>query len=74
MERKRRRIGIYIGGYKTGVRLGENERFSESIDESHHMLFDQETGAAVTNLWFEDTLGRRYPVRNAKKHLKRFFK
>jgi hypothetical protein len=65
--------GTYISGYKTGVRLGENDRFSEDIDEQHHMLFDHETGSAVTDLWFEDTLGRRYPVKGAKKHLKRFF-
>lgn len=64
---------VHIGDYKRGVRLEENERFRENIDGLHHMLFYPETGAAVTDLWFEDTLGRRYRVRGAKKNLKRFF-
>lgn len=66
--------GTYIGDYKTGVQLGENEKFSENIDALHHMLFDQETGAAVTDLWFQDTLGRRHRVKGAKKHLQRLLK
>jgi hypothetical protein len=66
--------GTYIGDHKAGVRLGEKERFSENIDNLHHMLFDHDTGTPVSDLWFEDTLGRRYRVKNAKKHLAQFFK
>jgi hypothetical protein len=66
--------GTYIGDHKTGVRLGESEKFSEDINDLHHMLFDNETGSAVTDLWFEDTLGRRYRVKGARNHLKQFFK
>jgi len=65
--------GTYIGDYKTGVRLGENEKFSEDIDDLHHMIFDHEEGVTVSDFWFEDTLGRRYPVKGAKKHLGQFF-
>jgi hypothetical protein len=64
----------YIGDRKTGVRLEENERFSENIDDLRYMVIDHETGVAVTDLWFEDTLGRRYRVKGAKKHLEQFFK
>jgi hypothetical protein len=62
--------GTYIRDDTAGVRLGENEKFSEEIDRLHHMLFNHDTGAAVTDLWFQDTLGRRYRVEGAKKHLK----
>ena len=50
------------------------EKFSEDIDDLHHMLFDHESGVAVTDLWFEDTLGHRYRVKGAKKRLGQFFK
>jgi hypothetical protein len=66
--------GTYIGDHKTGIRLGENEKFSEDIDDLHHMLFDHEKSVAVSDFWFEDTLGRRYPVKRAKKQLEQFFK
>ncbi|MHB8519975.1 MAG: hypothetical protein ACYDH9_04385 [Limisphaerales bacterium] len=66
--------GTYIGDSNTGVRLGENERFTEDMDDRHHMLFDCEAEVAVTDLWFEDTLGRRYRVKGARKHLQQFFK
>jgi hypothetical protein len=70
----------HIGDVNTGLRLGENERFSERIDDGHHMLFYEEPFISssltrkVTDLCFEDTLGRRYHIKGAKKHLVRFFK
>lgn|SRR5690349_12700693 len=66
--------GTYIGNSTTGHRLAENEIFSEDIDDVHHMLFDHESGTNIVDLWFEDTLGRRYRVKGAKKHLQQFFK
>ncbi|PYK15326.1 MAG: hypothetical protein DME55_13810 [Verrucomicrobia bacterium] len=66
--------GTYIGHHDKGVRLGENEKFSEDIDDLHHMLFDHEKGVTVSDFWFEDTLGHRYRVKEARKHLEQFFK
>jgi hypothetical protein len=70
-----------IGDDKTGVRLQENEKFSTEVSEAHpsgihalDLLFHPESRAALTGLWFEDTLGRRYRVKGAKKHLKQLFK
>ena len=58
-----------LGKNKIGLRLGENERFEETIDSAHNILYNQ-TESRITDLWFEDTLGRRYKVKNAKKDLK----
>ncbi len=57
-----------LGNDRMGLRLGENERFEETIRSDHHILYNQ-TESRITDLWFEDTLGRRYKVKNAKKHL-----
>jgi hypothetical protein len=64
-----------IGEDKTGIRLQEHERFSEDLtDGPPDLLFHPRSKARLTDLWFEDTLRRRYRVKNAKKHLKRLFK
>ena len=64
-----------IGGEKTGIRLQEHERFSEDITDGSRLdlLFHPISKARLTDLWFEDTLQRRYRVKNAKKHLKLLF-
>jgi hypothetical protein len=61
---------------KIGIRLQEHETFSEDITDgaSLNMLFHPISHATLTDLWFEDTLGRQYRVKNAKKQLKRLFK
>jgi len=66
--------GQNVGEGKTGVRLEENERYSENIDDLRYLVRDHETGGPVTELWFEPTRGRRYRIKGAKKHLKQFFK
>jgi len=66
--------GIYIGKHNKGYQLGENEKFSEDITEMHPMFFDHERGVAIIDLWFEDTLGRRYRVKNARKHIRQLIK
>ena len=62
-----------LGEDRTGIRLQEHEKFSESITDSE-MLFDSNSGVELTHLVFEDTLGRQYRVKHLKKHLKRLFK
>jgi hypothetical protein len=65
-----------IGEDKIGIRLQEHERFSEDITDgsSLDLLFHPISNATLTDLWFEDTLGRQYRVKSAKKHLKLLFK
>jgi hypothetical protein len=59
--------GTYLED-KKGVRLGENERFTEQVNCNHRML--KHNSRDAIDLWFEDTLGRRYRVKHAKKHLR----
>ena len=66
--------GGWIGGHiKDGMlRLAENEAFTKDIrpGDPDTMPFE---GEEVIDLWFEDTLGRRYKVKDAKKNLKKLF-
>ncbi len=65
--------GRCLGDPDKGVLLTEGERFTENIEATDHMLLDRETGDAATDLWFEDTVGRRYAVRDARENLARLF-
>ncbi len=53
-----------------GVRLDENELFSEDICTGSELLYNME-GCAAIDLWFMDTRGRRYRIEDAKLHLER---
>jgi hypothetical protein len=68
-------MGESLRNDSQGVRLGEDEAFSERIkDEEDSILYHcLPPHSRIVDMWLEDTLGRRYNVRNAKKHLKRFF-
>ena len=57
-----------------GLRLDENERFQETIRSGHDMLHSTLTGSRITDLWFQDTLGRRYKVKNSKKNVQLFWR
>jgi len=59
---------------RAGLRLDENERFQETIRSGHDMLHSTLTGSRITDLWFQDTLGRRYKVKNSKKNVKLFWR
>jgi len=67
--------GAWEGSYieeKEG-RLAENEKYEITIraGDSDTMSPD---GEEAVNFWFEDTLGRRYKVKNAKENLKKLWK
>ena len=53
--------------------MGENEKFTEDIELTDRRLLSRE-GDAILDLRFEDTLGGRYRVKDAKKHLVRLLK
>jgi len=55
------------------IRLGENELFVEDIGFNSFYVVSPDDYEIAINLWFEDTLGRRYKVKIAKKHLKKLF-
>jgi hypothetical protein len=62
-------IGTYLGKDQSGLRLGEHERLDHRMEA--HDLFEAtpDDVITVTDLWVEDTLGRRYLIKDAKKNL-----
>jgi hypothetical protein len=62
-------IGTFLGKDKSGLRLGEHERFDHKMEKGD--LFEQTPDGVITvaDLWVEDTLGHRYAIRDAKKNL-----
>jgi len=64
------RGGTYIE--KESGRLTENEKYEITIraGDSDTMSPD---GEEAIDFWFEDTLGRRYKVKNAKENLKKLW-
>ena len=55
-----------------GLRLGENEVFEKDITAGDSYSMSHECEEAI-DLWFEDTLGRRYRVNNAKENLEKLW-
>ncbi len=64
------REGIYLK--KGGLRLGENEEFEKTIRAGDSYSMSHE-GEEAIDLWFEDTLGRCYRVKNAKENLEKLW-
>lgn len=62
--------GIYLKD--GGLRLGENEVFEKDIRVGDSYSMSHECEEAI-GLWFEDTLGRRYRVKNAKENLEKLW-
>ena len=62
-------IGTFLGKDQSGLRLGEHERLDHTMGKQS--LFEQTPDDLMTlaDLWVEDTLGRRYPIKDAKKNL-----
>jgi hypothetical protein len=76
------------GGYEDGERmetglgdqvvLSENETFSKRIgpnDELRNTFLEHAmTHSKAVDIWFVDTLGRRWKIKNARGHIKLFLK
>ncbi|HVZ44599.1 MAG TPA: hypothetical protein VHA82_12385 [Ramlibacter sp.] len=60
--------GTYLGDYKTGLRLGEHELHEETWGKSDLVIGPEHDEIAV-DAQVEDSLGRRYPVKDAKKNM-----
>jgi len=52
------------------LRLGENEAYEEDLRVADGCTMTEE-GEEAIDLWFEDTLGRRHKVENAKENLRK---
>lgn len=66
--------GHWLGTYLRDkmLHLSEGEAFEETIRAGDHYTMSDE-GEEAIDLWFEDTLGQRYKVKKAKKHLKELY-
>ena len=65
--------GSWSGTYieKESGRLTENEKYEITINaEDRDTMSPDGEGEGAVDLWIEDTLGRRYKVKNAKENLK----
>ena len=65
-------IGTYIGDKGKGVRLEENDYHIEKVTYNTLHEFDYHEGELYeyVELLFEDSLGRRYPVKNSIHNIK----
>jgi hypothetical protein len=64
--------GTGVGGSK-GLELKENEYYVEDLEIVDRPLYKHEDDAGAVNMWFEDTVGRKYKIKGVKKNLKRFW-
>lgn len=62
-------IGTYLGKEGTGLRLGEPERLDQSMGRRDFVEHAPDGVMALVDLWVEDTLVRRYTIKDAKKNL-----
>jgi hypothetical protein len=63
-------VGKYLGKRNSGLRLAEHERVEVNLEAEDAIGMTAEEGSIVfTDLWVEDSLGRRYRVKNAREHL-----
>ena len=62
-------VGTFLGEGKSGLRLGEQERFDHSLARNDLFTQTPDEKIIIADLWVEDTLGRRYEIKDAKKNL-----
>ena len=56
-----------MGDSKHGIKLGENDKFEKDL--TYQDLLKDEGDDAI-NVWFEDSAGKKYSIKNIKKHIK----
>ena len=66
--------GSWGGSYieKENSHLAENEKYEKTFNAGDSDTMSPE-GEIAVDFWFEDTLGRRYKVKNAKENLKKLW-
>lgn len=67
-------IGQILGEKGAGLRLAEHER--HDLDLKKEDLYQQTPDGEIliTDIWFEDTLGRRHKVKNAKTNISKLWR
>lgn len=66
--------GLMLGDDHQGIRLEENERFEKQQKASDLGVSHEEAEFEFTELYFEDSLGKRWTIRDSERHIKEFWK
>lgn len=66
-------VGTHLGDSTDGKRLGENERVQVRLTNVD-LGWTHDEVIEFSELWFEDTVGRRYRVKQSRKHIEEFWK
>ncbi len=69
-ESKKKWVGTLLNKDNGGIRLGEHERYETKIERHELVQQTPDEEVAINDIWFEDTLGRKHAVKNAKLSLK----
>jgi hypothetical protein len=64
-------VGTYMGDKEHGKRLGEHERFELTLTCSDLGFFHEEI-VEFTELWFEDSIGRRHRIKDSRRNIEQF--
>ena len=64
-------VGTFINQAVNGGRLGEHERLDLKVTKEDLIAITPDSEIVFVDLWIEDTLGRRYPVVNARENIKK---
>ena len=66
-------VGSFLGEGKSGLRLGENERHDLSLEKNDLVAATPTDDVLFEDLWVEDSLGRRHPIKDAKANVKKLW-
>lgn len=61
-------VGTLLNPKESGYRLAEHERYDIRLLRDDLVAFTPDDDVIFTNLWFEDTLGRRHSVAGAREN------
>lgn len=73
VDDQKRWVGLNLGEDYQGVRLDEKERFEKCLRNSDLGFFCDDEQIEFTELYFEDSVGRRHRVVDSRKHIREFW-
>jgi hypothetical protein len=65
-------VGRFLDQEQQGLRLAEHERTDVMLRNSD-LGFSHDEVIEFTELWFEDSLGRRYRIKDSRKNIEKFW-
>lgn len=68
-ESEKNWVGTYMGVEERGLRMAEHERYDLRLSKEDLYATTPEDDFWIADLWFEDTLGRRHKVKDAKANI-----